>query len=66
GCIDGQIKAKLFLGGVLFYDIDTPVGLLRVTVQNTGLAQPEEGGQVGVFWAKNDLQLVGKKAASNA
>ncbi|WP_028240881.1 ABC transporter ATP-binding protein [Stutzerimonas azotifigens] len=54
-----SVVTRLFLGGVWFYEVESELGSLRMTVLNAGLAQPQEGEVVGITWNDDDLQLAG-------
>lgn len=58
----GRVKTRLFLGGLWIYEVETDVGTLRVTTQNLGTEQPEEGDAVGVSWRAEDLRVVASEA----
>lgn len=58
GKVKGSVSTRLFLGGVWFYDIDSDIGMLRVTAPNLGTVQPDEGDTVGIGWNPGDMQLV--------
>jgi putative spermidine/putrescine transport system ATP-binding protein len=53
-----SVVTRLFLGGVWFYEVESELGSLRMTVLNTGTAQPREGEVIGITWNDDDLQLV--------
>lgn len=63
GSIQGKVVTKLFLGGIWFYEIDSTLGKIRLTVTNAGTAQPQEGQSVGITWSDGDLQYVSPEAA---
>ena len=59
GCdAKGRISTRLFLGGVWIYEIDSEIGQIRVSVQNMGGVQPQEGETVGISWNAGDLLAV--------
>lgn len=58
GIVQGQIRASHFLGNHWLLAVDTPIGLLLVFKQNTGVAQPREGATVGLDWAPEDARLL--------
>ncbi|PDT10848.1 ABC transporter ATP-binding protein [Rhizobium sp. M1] len=60
----GKIVTRLFLGGVWFYEIESGLGNLRLSVVNVGAAQPQEGEDVGITWNDGDLQCVASEAAN--
>lgn len=62
--VKGSVKTRLFLGGLWFYDIDSDIGDLRVTVPNMGNIQPQEGDTVGISWNADDLQTVAPEVAN--
>ncbi|MGX1741575.1 ABC transporter ATP-binding protein [Bosea sp. NPDC055353] len=54
----GCVSTRLFLGGSWIYEIETELGMLRITQQNTGTVQPEEGETIGVSWNAEDLRVI--------
>ena len=54
----GRVSTRLFLGGSWIYEIETELGMLRITQQNTGTVQPEEGETIGVSWNAEDLRVI--------
>jgi putative spermidine/putrescine transport system ATP-binding protein len=56
--VAGRVRTRLFLGGLWIYEVETDVGTLRVTTQNLGTAQPQEGDAVGVSWRAEDLRVI--------
>ena len=56
--LQGRVSTRLFLGGSWIYEIETELGLLRITQQNTGTVQPEEGETIGVSWNAEDLRVI--------
>jgi putative spermidine/putrescine transport system ATP-binding protein len=54
----GRVSTRLFLGGSWIYEIETELGMLRITQQNTGTMQPEEGETIGVSWNAEDLRVI--------
>jgi putative spermidine/putrescine transport system ATP-binding protein len=56
--LQGRVSTRLFLGGSWIYEIETELGMLRITQQNTGTVQPEEGETIGVSWNAEDLRVI--------
>jgi putative spermidine/putrescine transport system ATP-binding protein len=54
----GRVSTRLFLGGSWIYEIETELGMLRITQQNTGTVQAEEGETIGVSWNAEDLRVI--------
>lgn len=54
----GRVSTRLFLGGSWIYEVETELGMLRITRQNAGTVQPEEGEAVGVSWNAEDLRVI--------
>jgi putative spermidine/putrescine transport system ATP-binding protein len=50
GVIDGQVKGRFFLGGSWYFTVDTPAGLIGVSLPNSGEEPAREGDQVGLDW----------------
>ncbi|PLT88313.1 Fe3+/spermidine/putrescine ABC transporter ATP-binding protein [Sinorhizobium medicae] len=61
--IKGKVATRLFLGGIWFYEIESDLGTIRVTVVNAGTTQPREGDVVGITWNEGDLQHVAPEHA---
>ncbi|MGC2774049.1 MAG: ABC transporter ATP-binding protein [Bradyrhizobium sp.] len=51
GVLDGRVKARFFLGGSWFFTVDTPVGLIGVSLPNSGEEPAREGDRVGLDWS---------------
>jgi putative spermidine/putrescine transport system ATP-binding protein len=60
--LPARIRTRLFLGGSWTYELETEAGDLRVTVPNTGTAQPNEGEAIGITWRPGDLRLITERA----
>lgn len=58
GMIAGRVSTRLFLGGNWIYEIETEIGLLRITAQNVRAVPPQEGETVGVSWHADDLRVI--------
>src|SRR5699024_7724844 len=58
GRLDGVVKTRLFLGANWMLDVETRLGLIRVSVPNKDAYAPEEGTNVGAVWDDHDLRLV--------
>jgi putative spermidine/putrescine transport system ATP-binding protein len=56
--LQGRVSTRLFLGGSWIYEIETELGMLRITQQNTGTVQPKEGETIGVSWNAEDLRVI--------
>ncbi|BAM87782.1 putative ABC transporter ATP-binding protein [Bradyrhizobium oligotrophicum S58] len=51
GVLDGQIKARFFLGGSWYFTVETPAGLIGVSLPNAGEEPAREADQVGLDWS---------------
>lgn len=56
--LDGIVKARMFLGVNWMLDVETDLGLIRVSVPNKDAYAPEEGTRVSAVWDEEDLRLV--------
>ncbi|WBL76773.1 ABC transporter ATP-binding protein [Bradyrhizobium xenonodulans] len=56
--VRGRVNTRLFLGGLWLFEIESDIGALRVTTQNLGMEQPQEGEVVGIGWNHGDLRIV--------
>ena len=52
----GEVHSRVFLGGSWLYRVDTAVGAVMVTAQNTGAAPVEEGSPVSLDWDAHSLR----------
>jgi putative spermidine/putrescine transport system ATP-binding protein len=59
----GRIKTRVFLGSYWMLEVDTALGMLRVSQPNTGVVPPAEGDAVGVTWSDKDLRVLAAEAA---
>ncbi|HEY5798515.1 MAG TPA: ABC transporter ATP-binding protein [Bosea sp. (in: a-proteobacteria)] len=57
GVLDGQILARFFLGSYWLFNVETPVGVVSVSVPNQGEEPPGEGSQVSLSWAPASLKV---------
>lgn len=56
GRLDGKIANRFFLGSYWLFNVETPVGLLSVSVPNDGEEPPAEGAGVALDWAPASLR----------
>ena len=52
----GEVHSRVFLGGSWLYRVDTALGAVMVTAQNTGAAPVEEGSAVSLDWDAHSLR----------
>jgi putative spermidine/putrescine transport system ATP-binding protein len=64
GLLDGRVAARIFLGDHWLYQVETPLGLLLVVRQNSGPAEVETGGSVGLAWDAAQVRLLPLEAAA--
>ncbi|PTM38577.1 ABC transporter ATP-binding protein [Bosea sp. 124] len=57
GVLDGRIAARFFLGSYWLFNVETPVGVVSVSVPNQGEEPPGEGAQVSLSWAPASLKV---------
>ena len=58
GRLGGTVKERFFLGSQWLYQVSTAAGLLAVVCPNDGTAPAEEGGNVGLDWAAQQVRLL--------
>lgn len=58
GRIDGRVINRFFLGSQWLFTVDTPVGMISVSIPNQGAEPPPEGTLVGLDWASSSLRLI--------
>lgn len=63
GTLPGRVMTRLFLGGAWIYEVETALGLLRITAQNSRALPPAEGEAVGVSWHADDLRAIAQEAS---
>lgn len=56
--LQGHVSARVFLGNHWLFQIDTPLGEVRLTQPNTELPVVAEGHQVGLTWSPEDARVV--------
>lgn len=56
--LQGRVSTRLFLGGSWIFEVETELGVLRITQQNSGSVQPAEGEPVGISWSAEDLRVI--------
>lgn len=61
GRIDGHVKTRLFLGSYWMLEVETPLGMLRISLPNIGHLAVAEGEPVGVTWNDADLRVLDKE-----
>ena len=58
GRIGGTVKERFFLGSQWLYQVSTAAGQLAVVCPNDGTAPAEEGANVGLDWAAQQVRLL--------
>jgi putative spermidine/putrescine transport system ATP-binding protein len=58
GGIPATVQTRLFLGNHWMLEVDSALGLLRVSQPNVGAAPPDEGTPVSVLWSDDDLRVL--------
>jgi putative spermidine/putrescine transport system ATP-binding protein len=51
GQLDGRIKSRFFLGSSWFFNVETPAGVVGVSLPNLGAEPAREGDAVGLAWS---------------
>ena len=62
--LSGRVVTRLFLGERWVLEVDTPLGVIRVTVPNVGEQVAQEGSVVGLNWADADLRVLDREPAN--
>ncbi len=57
----GRVSARAFLGNHWLFQLDTPLGNLQLTHANTGLPSVNEGDEVGITWACDNVHIVAQE-----
>ncbi len=58
GKLKGQVETRIFLGNHWVYQVQSPIGQLLVTQQNTGQESAREGEEVGVSWSMDGIRVL--------
>ncbi|WP_315736641.1 MULTISPECIES: ABC transporter ATP-binding protein [unclassified Bradyrhizobium] len=66
GVLDGRIKARFFLGSAWFFTVETPAGVIGVSLPNAGGEPAREGDQVGLAWSSASAHASKPDGASPA
>ncbi|TPG53755.1 ABC transporter ATP-binding protein [Roseomonas nepalensis] len=56
GALPGRVHSRVFLGASWLYRVDTALGPMMVTAQNTGAPPVEEGARVSLAWDPHSLR----------
>ena len=62
-CSTAQIVDRFFLGSHWLFNVETPVGLISVSVPNQGEEPPGEGAQVSLAWAPASLKVAARRGS---
>jgi putative spermidine/putrescine transport system ATP-binding protein len=57
GVLDGAILARFFLGSYWLFNVETPIGVITVSVPNQGEEPPGEGAPVSLSWTPASLKV---------
>ena len=66
GLIDGRIASRFFLGSSWLFSVETPLGLIVVSVPNQGSEPSAEGDTVSLGWSAGSLRVERTDAAGAA
>ena len=58
GFLNGSVHTRIFLGTSWFYQIDSELGRLNVSLQNTGHDVALEGDTVGIKWRPDAVRVL--------
>ena len=64
--VSGRITVRLFLGNHWLYQVDTPAGMVQVTLPNSGAPTAAEGDTVGLRWPAQHVRLVPRGAGAQS
>ncbi len=64
GLLNATVSNRIFLGTSWLYQIDSELGRLNVTLQNTGQATATEGDIVGLDWRKDAVRVLRDEKAA--
>jgi len=56
--ITGRVHSRLFLGNYFMFQVDTAVGRLLLTLENSGGAIMGEQEEVGLTWSPGEIRIV--------
>ncbi|MGF1528773.1 MAG: ABC transporter ATP-binding protein [Candidatus Competibacterales bacterium] len=59
GMLQGQVRARLFLGNHWLYQLTSAAGELLVSVENSGCPGPAEGETTGITWSSDAARVLG-------
>ena len=57
------MHTRLFLGNHWLFQVESPVGPLLVTVENSGESVVEENQQIGLTWKPGEIRILPGDAA---
>ncbi len=60
GFLNATIDTRIFLGNCWTYQLNSALGKLQVTLQNSGIEVATEGDTVGIDWPQETLRLLHK------
>ncbi len=62
GALQGRVLTRIFLGNHWVYQVQSPIGRLLVTQQNTGQDSAREGEEVGISWSVDGIRVLAAEA----
>jgi putative spermidine/putrescine transport system ATP-binding protein len=63
GHLNGTVRTRVFLGSNWMLEVESALGLPRVSQPNLGGIPPGEGEQVGIIWRDDDLRVLAAEAS---
>ncbi|RCS22704.1 ABC transporter ATP-binding protein [Phyllobacterium salinisoli] len=57
GRLNGNVASRFFLGGHWLFNVETPAGVIVVSMPNHGEEPAREGERVGIDWAPASLRI---------
>ncbi|MXQ14642.1 ABC transporter ATP-binding protein [Microvirga makkahensis] len=64
GRLDGRVASRFFLGSQWLFTVETPLGIMTVSIPNHGEEPPAEGSPVGLDWSPANLRVIADNAAA--
>ena len=58
GLLNATIGTRIFLGNCWVYQLNSALGTLQLTLQNSGATVAAEGEQVGIRWSQKAIRVL--------
>ena len=66
GVLDGRVKGRFFLGSAWFFTVETPAGLIGMSLPNASEEPAREGDAVGLDWSSTSAKAAKPEGAQGA